>query len=114
MLCSQVTGVPGGTLSITPKATSHSGCSATCSRQCAGTLTGLLVATGSTPGLTRIDMGGPVMAGRGWCREVLKVDAAYLDRIHRSIFSVFSSVALKGNTWGMSGGLRSGHPQAAN
>ena len=115
MLCSQVTGMPGCILSITPKATSHSSCSATCSLQCTGTLTGLLVATGSASGFTRMDMGGPVIAGRGWCGHVLKVDAAYWDRIHWHVFSVFSAVSLNGNSHGMSGGgLRYGHPQAAS
>ena len=115
MLWSHVTGVLGGTFSMTPRASSRSSCWRTSSRQCTGTVTGRLVTAGCAPASsTLIAKGGPVMSGRGWWGHVLNVEAAYWSKSHLRILGAFSCVGVNGSSSGRLGGVcRVGQPQAA-
>ena len=69
----QVTGVLGGTSSMTPSLQSWSRPAFTSSCQCIGTGMGFWCATGCASGSTINRSGGPSMVGRGWWLHTLNV-----------------------------------------
>ena len=75
ILWHQMAGVLGGSSSMMPIFTSLSIPSFTCCLQCKGTLRGMVWQVGTAPGLMASLSSWPLIPGRTWCGQVLKVDA---------------------------------------
>ena len=104
ILWHQVTGVPKGTFSNTPRATSLSRPRLTSSCQCTGTGNGLWQGLGFALGSIERAKGGPVIIGRVWCSHVLNELEEYKLSRYSSILCLFASVAGNGSDVGLAGG----------
>ena len=104
ILWHQVTGVPKGTFSNTPRATSLSRPRLTSSCQCTGTGIGLWQGLGVALGSIERAKGGLVIIGRVWCSHVLNELEEYKLSRYSSILCLFASVAGNGSDVGLAGG----------
>ena len=74
ILWHHLAGVFAGSSSMMPILTSLLSPSSTCSFQCRGTLCGMVWQVGVAPGLIASLSSGPVIPGRIWWGQVLKVE----------------------------------------